>query len=356
MRSVAGKTHTLLESGNLIGVRRQFVHRMLPSLVLALGIIGAPLTALAQEPGYQPPRTPDGKPDFQGIWSNASITDLQRSPQYPSLVIAPEELESVTAQHPQNVRLATDDNLQQGELLDGSDLGMGRGYNAFWIDPGTSFGRVKGEYRTSWVVEPDTGRIPYSEQGQALRREYRELFSSNDGPEGRSLGERCLIGFGGTGGPPMLNVLYNNHYQIVQTADYLTIMVEMNQDARIIPIDGQHRPRELQQWLGDSIAWWEGDTLVVETVSLHPQQAGGGQIPLSDQGKIIERFTRWSAEQIYYEFEVSDPVYYTQTWRGEMSLNASDSRIYEYACHEGNYGLPGILAGERRAEADAAGQ
>lgn len=328
------------------------------SLTGMLGI--APLALYGQDTGYQPPRTPDGRPDLQGIWTNASITDLQRSSRYTALVIPPEDLASVTASHPQNVRLATDDNLQAGELLDGSDLDMGRGYNAFWIDPGTTFGLVRGEYRTSWVVEPDNGRIPYSEQGQVLRREFREKFSGNDGPEGRSLGERCLIGFGGTGGPPMLNVLYNNHYQFVQTPDYLMIMVEMNQDARIIPIteagSARHRPRELQQWLGDSIGWWEGDTLVVETVSLHPQQAGGGQVPLSDQGRIIERFSRYSDTQIYYEFEVHDPVYYTQSWRGEMSFNHSDSRIYEYACHEGNYGLPGILAGERRAEADAASQ
>lgn len=308
----------------------------------------------AQSESYEPPRTPEGRPDFHGIWTNASITDLQRSSRYDALVIPPGELESVTAAHPQNVRLATDDNLQQGELLDGSDLGMGRGYNAFWIDPGTTFGLVKGEYRTSWVVYPENGRIPYSEQGQALRQEYRAKFSGNDGPEGRALGERCLIGFGGTGGPPMLNVLYNNHYQFVQTEDYLMIMVEMNQDARIIPINGKRRPAELQQWLGDSIGWWEGDTLVVETMSLHPQQAGGGQIPLSAEGKVIERFTRYSDDQILYEFEVNDPVYYSEVWRGEMSFNSSDSRIYEYACHEGNYGLPGILAGERRAEADAA--
>ncbi|MDP3515660.1 MAG: hypothetical protein Q8S94_00705 [Pseudohongiella sp.] len=356
MTFVACTTKKSSVSGNPIEIDPKPAKSLLQPLLIACAVMSLPWQALAQAPGYEPPRTPAGKPDFQGIWTNASITDLQRNPQYTALVIPPENLEQLTAQHPQNVRQATDDNLQQGELLDGSDLGMGRGYNAFWIDPGTSFGLVKGEYRTSWVIEPDNGRIPYSEQGQVLRREYREKFSSNDGPEGRALGERCLIGFGGTGGPPMLNVLYNNHYQIVQTDDYLMIMVEMNQDARIIPIGGKHRPRELQQWLGDSIGWWEGDTLVVETVSLHPQQAGGGQIPLSDQGKIIERFTRWSDGQIFYAFEVNDPVYYTQTWRGEMSLNASDSRIYEYACHEGNYGLPGILAGERRAEADAASQ
>ncbi len=154
----------------------------------------------------------------------------------------------------------------------------------------------------------------------------------------------------------MLNVLYNNHYRFVQTDDYMMILVEMNQDARIIPINGEHRPAALQQWLGDSIGWWEGDTLVVETRHLHPQQAGSGQVNLSEQGRVIERFTRYSDDQILYEFEVDDPVYYTQVWRGEMSFNTTDSRMYEYACHEGNYGLPGILAGERRAEADAASQ
>lgn len=332
--------------------------RKLSGLLFTCVLVGVAIPTLAADntsaPLYEPPRTPDGRPDLQGIWTNASITDLQRPARYDKLVLSADEVVSATAEHPQNVRQATDDNLQQGELLDGSDLDMGRGYNAFWIDPGTSFGLVKGEYRTSWVVEPETGRIPYSEQSQQLRRDFRARFSGNDGPEGRSLGERCLIGFGGTGGPPMLNVLYNNHYQIVQSADYVMIMVEMNQDARIIPIEGEHRPAALQQWLGDSVGRWDGDTLVVETRHLHPQQAQGGQIPLSSDGVITERFTRWSDTQIFYEFIVEDPVYYTQTWRGEMSLNTAEGRIYEYACHEGNYGLPGILAGARRADLDAA--
>ncbi len=326
---------------------------------IAMSLMLLPVLSLAAkgfqaEGSYEPPRTPEGRPDLQGVWTNASITTLQRASRYPNLVLSSDEVARATEEHPQNVRQATDDNLEQGELLDGSDLGMGRGYNAFWIDPGVSFGLVKGEYRTSWIVEPENGRIPYSEQGQRLMRDYRATFSGNDGPEGRSLGERCLIGFGGTGGPPMLNVLYNNHYQIVQTPDYLMIMVEMNQDARIIPINGKHRPSELKQWLGDSIGWWEGDTLVVETRNLHPQQAQSGSVALSEQGRVTERFSRWSDSQILYEFEVEDPVYYSQTWRGEMSFNAAEGRVYEYACHEGNYGLPGILAGERRAEMDAA--
>jgi len=310
-------------------------------------------TAALAADAYEPPRTASGKPDFQGYWTNASLTNMQRPSQYGDmLVIDPAELAEATANHPQNVRQATDDGLVQGELLDGSDLGSGRGYNAFWVDPGTEFGLVKGESRTSWIVEPANGRVPYSEDGMRQRRELSSRFSGNDGPEGRALGERCLIGFGSTGGPPMMNVLYNNVYQFMQTDDYLVVVVEMAHDARIIPINGSHRPEEHEPWLGDSIAWWDGDTLVVETVNLHPQQAPRNAAALSKQGKIIEKFTRYSDDQVFYEFEVDDPVYYTQPWRGEMSFNASAERQYEYACHEGNYGLSGILGGTRRQEVD----
>jgi len=142
-------------------------------------------------------------------------------------------------------------------------------------------------------------------------------------------------------------------YQIVQTEGYVMILVEMVHDARIIPINGEHRPEEIDQWMGDSIGFWDGDTLVVETVNLHPQQRARMMASLSDQGKIIERFTRYSDEQILYEFEVTDPVFYTENWGGEISFNTTDTKLYEYACHEGNYALEGTLAGFRRQELDA---
>jgi len=318
---------------------------------LLASMLAASLSGMAfAADDYQPPRNEFGRPDLNGYWTNASLTNLQRVGSYDALVIPPDQVAEVTANHPQNVRQATDDGLVQGELLDGSDLGRGRGYNAFWVDPGSEFGVVKGEHRTSWIVEPANGRIPFTEEGQQLRRQARAQFSGNDGPEGRALGERCIIGFGSTGGPPMLNVLYNNVYQFVQTQDYVVITVEMVHDSRIIPINGQHRPVELGQWLGDSIGWWDGDTLVVETRNLHPQQAPRNAAPLSARGTIIEKFTRYSDDQILYEFEVDDPAYYSSPWRGEMSFNASAERQYEYACHEGNYGLEGILAGARRLE------
>jgi hypothetical protein len=150
----------------------------------------------------------------------------------------------------------------------------------------------------------------------------------------------------------MNNVLYNNMYQIVQTDDYIMIMVEMAHDARIIPIDKDHRPDAWKPWLGDSVAHWDGDVLVVETRNLHPQQAPRNIAALSDSGVVVERFSRFSDEQVLYEFEVRDPIFYTEAWSGEMAFNATDTKPYEYACHEGNYGLPGILAGARRLEMD----
>ena len=305
--------------------------------------------------GYEPPRTESGKPDLQGYWTNASITTMQRSRELADfgLTIPFDEVARLTNNNHQNVRQATDDNQVQGQLPDGTDLARGRGYNAFWVDPGTQFGNVRGEYRSSWITFPDDGRIPYSEQGNQQRRAAYEKFSGYGGPEGAPLAERCLIGFGSTSGPPMNSVLYNNMYQIVQTEDYVMILVEMVHDARVIPINSDHRPKAIEQWMGDSIGWWDGDTLVVETVNLHPQQKARMMASLSDQGRIIEKFTRYSDQQIFYEFEVIDPVFYTESWGGEISFNSTETKLYEYACHEGNYGLQGILGGYRRQEMDA---
>ena len=305
--------------------------------------------------GYEPPRTESGKPDLQGYWTNASITTMQRSRELSDfgLTIPFDEVARLTNNNHQNVRQATDDNQVQGQLPDGTDLARGRGYNAFWVDPGTQFGNVRGEYRSSWITFPDDGRIPYSEQGNQQRRAAYEKFSGYGGPEGAPLAERCLIGFGSTSGPPMNSVLYNNMYQIVQTEDQVMILVEMVHDARVIPINSDHRPKAIEQWMGDSIGWWDGDTLVVETVNLHPQQKARMMASLSDQGRIIEKFTRYSDQQIFYEFEVIDPVFYTESWGGEISFNSTDTKLYEYACHEGNYGLQGILGGYRRQEMDA---
>ena len=179
-------------------------------LIIFLSFWLAGQSVLSQ--GYEPPRTDTGKPDLQGYWTNASITTMQRSRELSDfgLTIPFDEVARLTNNNHQNVRQATDDNQVQGQLPDGTDLARGRGYNAFWVDPGTQFANVRGEYRSSWITFPNDGRIPYSEQGNQQRRAAYEKFSGYGGPEGAPLAERCLIGFGSTSGPPMNSVLYNN--------------------------------------------------------------------------------------------------------------------------------------------------
>jgi hypothetical protein len=210
------------------------------------------------------------------------------------------------------------------------------------MDPGQSYARVKGEYRSSWITYPADGRIPYTEAG--VRANTRT--GSFDDYEIRPLAERCLMSFTGGAGPVMNNGMYNNTYQIVQTPGAVMILTEMIHDVRVIPINGRHGPKEIPKWGGDSIGWYEGDTLVVETVNSHPKQRSY----ISTAGKVTERYTRWSQTEIVYEFRVEDSVLYREPWGGEMVLRVSEEPLYEYACHEGNYALPGILAGARRLE------
>lgn len=327
---------------------KRIIRKTIDSSLLILASVALLSSSNAQN--YEPPRTAYGNPDLQGTWSNASITTLERNARYENLVLTDDEIGRATVEHPQNVRLATDDNMVAGQLPDGSDLPRGRGYNAFWIDPGTKFGNINGEYRTSWIVDPPDGRIPYNEQGRARRAALREKNSSFDGPETRPLAERC-ISTGLRTGPPMINGLYNNNYEIVQTADYIVLRTEMISHARIVPINGEHKMQSLAPMFGESVGHWEGDTLVVETTNFSPMQQEAA-ISLTSNGRVIERFTRVSDQQILYEFTVDDPSYYSRPWHGELSFLASESKVYEFACHEGNYAMSGILAGARRAEHD----
>jgi hypothetical protein len=305
---------------------------------------------------YKAPRNAFGQPDFSGVWTNASVTQLERPAQFKSLVITPEQAKAMEAGFAQ-MRSAdaapTDPKAPAPKA--GQDPG---GYNAFWIDPGTKVGAIKGELRSSWITEPADGRLPYSAEGRKFfMSEVTRIQSNFDGPEARQVAERCLMGFGSTAGPPMMNVLYNNTYQIQQAKDAVAIVVEMNHDARIIRLtDRAHPKADIRRWMGDSFGWWEGDTLVVETTNFNPGEQLRPGIPttflLSADAKVTERFTRISPAQILYQFKVEDPKVYSKPWRGEMPMNAAKGPVYEYACHEGNYALPGILRGARVAEAE----
>jgi hypothetical protein len=331
---------------------------------LVFAMIAAP--ALAQIP-----KTSDGKPDLNGFWSNASLTPLARAPSVKTLVVNEDEAHKLAA----GVAMAgvTEEGFKGATYSDpnkgappkgGKDFGV-QAYDSFWMDPGARLAIVKGEWRTSNIVEPANGQIPFIDPaGQAKRRVLnRERYETGNaayhGPEETTLSERCLIGFGQTGGPGMMSVLYNNNYQMVQTPDHMMILVEMAHDARVVPIFASaekaragHKPATITPWLGDTVGWWDGDTFVMETVNVKPLQADNQAFPLSSKGVVTERFTRTSDKDIFYEFTVTDPANYTQPWKAELSFYPSKG-MFEYACHEGNYGMHGILAGAREKERQA---
>lgn len=309
------------------------------------------------------------RPDLNGTFTNMSLTGLTRPEGVEPLVVNADLAQQIADGTPiAGIAPGDFDESAPAESPNGAppagsiDFGL-RGYNSFWTDPGSQLANVMDEFRTSYIIDPPNGQIPRLEEPLVdLNRKsfgYRYLtgIGDNSGPEALPLAERCLIGFGNTAGPGMMGTLYNSTYQFVQTDDYVTILVEMAHDARIIPTfeseeeaRANRRPSVLQQWFGDSVGWYDGDTLIVETVNINPQQMQQSSVPISAAGKITERFTRYSDTEIVYQFTVDDSNLYSQPWTAELSFHVTDGRLYEYACHEGNYAMPGILAGARRAE------
>ncbi|MDG1944045.1 MAG: hypothetical protein P8J17_07290 [Halioglobus sp.] len=308
------------------------------------------LSTVASAADWKLQRMPWGDPDLQGIWTSATITTLQRPDELEQLVIT--EAQATALEKYGEEILKDIDTLPEGDLKAGEDVG---GYNSAWLDPGTRVLRVNGEPRSSIIVEPADGEVPYTYLGRG--RFYWQGYKwmqRHDNPEERPEGERCIVGFGSTGGPPMLPVLYNNNYQFVQSPEEVLILVEMNHNIRTIRMEGQPLPEAIRPWLGDSTGRWEGDTLVVRTTQFHPQQnmraAIKHQLYMTEDSVVEERFTRTSEHELLYQFTITDDSIYTQPWRGELTLRASEGPIYEYACHEGNYALPNILAGARQEE------
>ncbi len=322
---------------------------MLTTAAMFFSAVAVP--AHAQAPNTSIPRVASGKPDLQGVWTNASLSSLERNAQLP-LVLSDSQAKALEARRAAAAEAGsrpTDPNAPPPKA--GQDVGA---YNQFWMDPGSQYGRIRGEARSSWIVDPADGRIPYTPNGRTLLdAELFKVRNTFTDPEARLVSERCLVGFGSTGGPPMINVIYNNNYRIVQTDNHVVILVEMNHDARIIPLAAEAGERP-SQWLGASNGRWEGDTLVVETTGFRREESlrpyFTSNFYISPDAKVTEKFTRWSEDQIIYEFTVEDPKIYRQPWRAEMVMNRSNNDLFEYACHEGNYSLPGILQGARRDE------
>jgi hypothetical protein len=297
------------------------------------------------------PRTPDGRPDLQGIWDFRTITPMQRPTDLGDKAVLTEQEAAefeVKNQRNQDNREATPAGVVNGQA---SNSDVERAYNDFWWDFGK---RIVSTKRTSLVVDPPDGRIPPltdpAQKRATSRREARERPAF--GPEDRGVGERCILGF--NAGPPMLPSAYNNNVQVVQTRDYVVIHNEMVHNARIVPLDG--RPHgSLPQWNGDSRGRWEGDTLVVETRTFSGETAFQNS---SETLQLIERFTRVDADTLIYEFTVTDPSTWTKSWTAQVPMTRSDEMIFEYACHEGNYGMSNLLKGARfiEKEADTAGK
>jgi len=319
------------------------------------------------------PRTPEGRPDLSGTYDVATLTPLERPETYgDNLYLAPEQAKALEAQAAA-FRAATstrsDPNREAPpEGGDGSPGAAGNvgGYNSFWIDNGEDTFAIEGQYRTSIIHDPPNGRLPQlTPRGMANRAILFRAFRENTGeawwlkeqmevgpyddPEMRPLGERCLLGFGSTSGPPMLPVLYNNVKRIVQTPDHVMILNEMVHDARIIRIGGEHAPPDVRKWMGDSVGRWEGDTLVVETTNFRDQTGLSGG---TEHLRVEERFSRLDADTLLYGFTVEDPTVWDAPWSGEYPWPATDSSVYEYACHEANYALGNIMRGARLLEAD----
>ena len=317
--------------------------------LLAVTLAGS---ALAQE--YDIPYTSWGVPDFQGVWKNSTVAPFERPRELGNKQAYSEEealgLERAAQKKFEDNNIPLDPN--RPAPVKASSLPPIGNYDLFWRDDAKFIPTIGGEFRTSAIIDPANGRMPERVAGFNNRQGVR-LGRSSDGPEGRGLSERCLVAFGNSSGPVMMPVIYNSHLQIVQSPGYVTINIEMVHDTRIIKITDERNPagEVHRKWMGDSIGRWEGDTLVVETKYFNNWHSLRG-VPVENL-TLTETFRRESNNKIIYGFTVDDPSVFTAKFSGEYPLSRIDESVYEYACHEGNYGMIGILAGARRLEQEA---
>ena len=315
--------------------------------------VPTPVEAQTPDAVVEPvPPTSWGDPDLRGIWDFKTLTPLQR----PAALADTAVLTAEEAAEFERQELESHD----ADRRDGPAIqDINRGYNQFWHDRGTN---ITSDRRTSLIVDPPDGRIPpLTTEAQAEARSPRRrpiterivIGSPALGPEDVGLSERCILGF--SSGPPIVPSGNNNNLQLFQTPDYVVVFTEMIHEARIVPLDGRpHLPAGIRQWLGDSRGRWEGETLVVETTNFTDKASfSGGLTGRGGSGetfRVVERFTRVDADTLLYEFTVADPMWWTRPWSVALPMRKTAGPLFEYACHEGNYGIAGILRGARADE------
>jgi hypothetical protein len=323
-----------------------FIRSVVITAILAVVVWGQGANSAKSGASKTIPPAADGHPDLQGVWTNATLTPLERPQEFAGkATVSDAQARAYEKQDLSTNTLDGDVNNEENRRTGGSGVGA---YNNLFVDRGSELARVDGVKRTSLIIDPADGKIPALTQAARDRNvNAGRGFNRYDSVKDRPLSERCIIGFGSTSGPPMLPVLYNNNYEIVQTPNYVMILVEMVHDVRVIRLNGTHKPSDVRQLLGDSIGHWEGDTLVVDTTNFTSKTRFRGS---SENLHVTERFRRVDANTILYRATVDDPSTYAKPWTLEYPFIATAGPVYEYACHEGNYAMPDILGGARKIE------
>ena len=331
------------------------------AILSALAVCAAPAGA---QTAFDPPRLPDGRPDLQGVWDFRTLTPLERPADLADQAIyREEEAAAIEAEADAQSAAALAPTTERSVLPVGGDVGA---YNSYWMDQGA---RLVEDQRTSLIVDPPDGRVPplqpgavnqvlslAEDVGGSLPVRVRSAGISADSHEARGLAERCILGF--NTGPPILPGFYNQNIQLFQTGDHVVVLHEMIHDARIVPLDGRdHVPERIRQWMGDSRGYWEGDTLVVETTNFTDKVASFNPTVAIAAGTgatlhLTERFSLVADDTLQYEYTVNDPTTFTRPFSAVLLMKRGGT-LYEYACHEGNYGLYNQLAGARQEEARA---
>jgi hypothetical protein len=337
-------------------------HRALASacaatVFVAFGLwAAAPAAAQNRKAPTKVPATAWGKPDLSGVWDFRIITPLERSANEANKEFLTEEealkLERDAVERNREIDSRPAERTTAGGNVDRRADGTPGFYNNFWLDGGT---KPVGTRRTSLIIDPPNGRLPPLTAAAQKRQQERQAYVKDhpaDGPEDRSASDRCLVGF--NAGPPLSPGGYNQNMQVVQTQDHVVLVTEMVHSARIVPLDGRPRLNDrIGHWSGESRGHWEGDTLVIETINFNEARGWRGA---TSKMKLVERLTRLDANTLEYKYTVIDPDTWTSPWTASIPLQLSDLPMYEYACHEGNHSMQGILAGQRTLDKDAAGQ